>query len=231
MSGPSTIARDRILGKIRSGLARGQDMSQDSARRLTVQRRLGHPPRGIVPERSLLPHVQLVETFAERMIAQRATVERVPALEQVPARIAEFLRGQNLPALLRLGDDALLNALPWSSESTLTLEHGRAQGLDTAGLSHALVGAAETGTLALISGRANPTTINFLPDTHIVLVEAKDIAGPFEEAWVRLRSQFGARQMPRTVNWVSGPSRTADIEQTMVQGAHGPRRLHVVIVG
>ena len=88
--------------------------------------------------------------------------------------------------------------------------------------------AAETGTLLLVSGAERPTTLNFLPDTHVVVLHRHQIVGPYEAAWDRLRAEG---PMPRTVNFVSGPSRTADIEQTIVMGAHGPRRLHVIIVG
>jgi L-lactate dehydrogenase complex protein LldG len=82
----------------------------------------------------------------------------------------------------------------------------------------------------LASGPDNPTTLNFLPDTHIVVVNAKDIAPDYETLWQRLRESYGAGAMPRAVNWITGPSRSADIEQTLILGAHGPRRLHVIVV-
>ena len=91
--------------------------------------------------------------------------------------------------------------------------------------------AAETGTLFLVSGPENPTTLNFLPEAHTVLIKSSDIVGSYEEAWDRLRAIYGKGALPRTVNLVSGPSRTADIEQTIVMGAHGPRRLLVLILG
>jgi hypothetical protein len=90
---------------------------------------------------------------------------------------------------------------------------------------------AETGTLILESGTDNPTTINFLPEVHMVVVRAGDIVGDYETAWTALRQRHGKGEMPRTVNMVTGPSRSADIEQTLLLGAHGPRRLHVMIVG
>ena len=86
-------------------------------------------------------------------------------------------------------------------------------------------------TLVLFSGTDNPTTLNFLPDNHIVVIEAKDIVADYETMWAALRARFGKGVMPRTVNWVTGPSRSADIEQTLLLGAHGPRRLHVIVVG
>jgi L-lactate dehydrogenase complex protein LldG len=98
-------------------------------------------------------------------------------------------------------------------------------------VSHAFAAVAETGTLVLTSGADNPTTLNFLPDVHIVVVGARDFASDFESALARLRGRFGAGTMPRAVNMITGPSRSADIEQTLILGAHGPRKLHVMVVG
>ena len=98
-------------------------------------------------------------------------------------------------------------------------------------MSHAFAGVAETGTLVMASGPDNPTTLNFLPDTHIVVVDAKDIAGDYETVWARVRENFGIDALPRAINMITGPSRSADIAQILILGAHGPRRLHVLIVG
>jgi L-lactate dehydrogenase complex protein LldG len=59
----------------------------------------------------------------------------------------------------------------------------------------------------------------------------KDMKASYEEAWDSLRAHAGADGLPRTVNFISGPSRTADIEQRLIMGAHGPKRLHVILVG
>jgi L-lactate dehydrogenase complex protein LldG len=116
-------------------------------------------------------------------------------------------------------------------ERMLSVNTGAAESGDLVAISHAFGAVAETGTLVLASGRANPTTLNFLPDTHIVVVDRDEVAGDYETVWQRLREEFGGRTMPRVVNWITGPSRSADIEQTLVLGAHGPRRLHVIVVG
>ena len=82
----------------------------------------------------------------------------------------------------------------------------------------------------LTSGPDTPTTLNLMPDTHIVVMRADQIVGPYEDAWDRLRARQGDKALPRTVNFITGPSRTGDIEQRIELGAHGPRRLHIVLV-
>ena len=87
---------------------------------------------------------------------------------------------------------------------------------------------AETGTLAFVSGPASPTTLNFLPDNHIAVLREDDVVPNLEDVFARLRTEHPG--MPRTLNLISGPSKTADVEQTIVIGAHGPRRLHVILI-
>jgi L-lactate dehydrogenase complex protein LldG len=163
--------------------------------------------------------------------AAAGTLERAAGLGDIPAAVAAFLRAHNLPPVIRHGDDPLLSAVPWERAATLEIRHGASDGNDLTGLSHAFAAVAETGTLVLVSGAENPTTLNFLPDFHIVVVSAHDVASDFETVMARLRGHFGVGAMPRTVNMITGPSRSADIEQTLILGAHGPRKLHVIVVG
>jgi len=132
---------------------------------------------------------------------------------------------------IRRGEDPRLATMPWQREQTLEVTTGASMGDDLVAISHAFGAAAESGTVMLVSGRENPTTLNFLPDTHLVVVDAKDVAGDYETLWQRLRAQFGPGMLARNVNLITGPSRSADIEQTLILGAHGPRRLHVMVVG
>src|SRR5690606_20399938 len=141
-----------------------------------------------------------------------------------------YLRSNNLPARIRVGGDAMLTQLPWGSEPHLEMLLGRAQSNDEVGLTHASAAVAETGTLVLTSGPDNPVTLNFLPETHIVVVEERDLVPAYEDAWDRVRARFGSDAMPRTVNFISGPSRTGDIGGRLVMGAHGPRRMCVIVV-
>jgi L-lactate dehydrogenase complex protein LldG len=222
-----TSAREDILANIRRSLG---VTGAEAPRRANVTTRLDNAPRGIIPERGQLAPAARVAMFKHQAERAQASVMQVARPEDVPAEVARFLRDHNLPATIRIGGDARLTAMPWG-ETTLDVTSGRSDGGDPNAVSHAFGGVAESGTLAMISGADNPTTLNFLPDNHIVIVSAADIAGDYETIWARLRERVGKGTMPRTVNLITGPSRSADIEQTLLLGAHGPRTLHIVIVG
>ncbi|ESR25556.1 LutC/YkgG family protein [Lutibaculum baratangense] len=220
-------ARDTILATIRRSLKAEGD---EAGRRQAVEARLAAPPSGIVPKRGQLPHEEQVALFAEMATAVDATVERVAGPGQVTQALSRFLRERNLPQAVVRGTDPYLAGLDWESVPHLRTKTGIADGSEEVGLSHAFAGVAESGTAVLLSGPENPTTVNFLPETHVIVVEARDIVGDYEAMWSRLRDRFGRGTMPRTVNMVTGPSRSADIEQTLLLGAHGPRRLHLIVV-
>lgn len=223
MSDPSE--RAAMIARIRARLGVS---GEEPTRRASVAARIaGHWPN-LIPERSRT--ADLVGLFGAMLKSQGADVSHVRSARDIPATVARYLRDHNLPARLRMGEEPMFADLPWREAGAVERLVGRGDGEDTAALSRAVVAAAETGTLFLVSGRDNPTTLNFLPDTHIAVIRKGDIVGPYEEAWDRLRAMFGEGAMPRTVNLISGPSRTADIEQTIIMGAHGPRRLHVIIV-
>jgi L-lactate dehydrogenase complex protein LldG len=220
--------RELILATIRRSLG---VTGAEAPRRLEVATRLAGHPRGVVPARGRLAPAARLDLFARMVKAAAGTVERTADPADIPAAVAAFLRAHNLPLAIRHGDDPLISSVPWERAGTLEIRRGAADRKDLAAVSHAFAAVAETGTLVLTSGPDNPTTLNFLPDVHIVVVTARDVASDFETAMARLRSRFGAAAMPRTVNMITGPSRSADIEQTLILGAHGPRKLHVIVVG
>ncbi|MAY61076.1 MAG: lactate utilization protein [Rhizobiales bacterium] len=220
-------ARDSILTKIRQVNVAGSD---DTARKQAVAARLSDSPRGIVPARGQLPDSErraLFEAMAQKFAA---TISSVADYSDIPRAVSGYLREHNLPADIRIGDDERLAKAGWDKERTLEIRHGASDGGDMTAVSHALAGIAETGTVALASGTDNPTTLNFLPEHHIVVLKASDIDGDLESIWDRLREKFGKGQMPRALNLVTGPSRSGDIEQKILLGAHGPRALHLIIV-
>jgi L-lactate dehydrogenase complex protein LldG len=227
-TGQAVSSRDTILSTIRRGLG---VTGNEAARRAAVDERLAAHAGGLIPARGRLPPEQRVALFREMVAAAAGTTTRVTNAADVPKEVAALLRTHNLPQAIRRGDDPRLAALPWAYETALTVTTGPSDGSDLAGVSYAFGAIAESGTLMLLSGPDNPTTLNFLPDTHIVVVSAEDIAGDYESLWARLRERYGAGIMPRAVNLITGPSRSADIGQTLILGAHGPRRLHVIVVG
>lgn len=218
--------RETMFDSIRNAL---EVSGSDGARKATVEKRLQRHPENLVPNQGKAKGKQRIALFTEKLEGQGATVLEAENATVVPGLVAKYLRENNLPAEIRTGADPRIGALPWSKAPSLTVNEGRGEGGDAVAMSHAATAAAETGTLFLTSGAENPTTLNFLPDTHIIMVQRKDILGSYEDAWNALRSLYGEGILPRTVNLISGPSRTADIEQTIVMGAHGPRRLMVIV--
>ncbi len=218
-------AREHILGAVRRSLGRGAD---DEAARAAVEQRITAHARGPVPARGDRDAAGRADLFVAEITAVDATVVRVAGPAGVPAAVADYLKGENLPARIRMAPDATLDGYDWASVPTLEIERGAATGDDLVTVTGAFSAVAETGTLVMASGPETPTTLNFLPDAHIVVLRADQIVGAYEDAWDKLRA---AGAWPRAVNFISGPSRTADIEQTLQLGAHGPRRQHVVLVG
>lgn len=218
--------REAILGAVRRSLQRRPDDGAAAA----VDARLGERPRGPVPQRGQLEGEALLALFLAQAEGVNATVARVAEASEVPAAVADYLKGANLPPKLRMAPHPELRALPWKERAPLLeIAEGRAEAEDAVSVTTAFAGVAETGTLVLHSGALSPTTLNFLPETHVVVLRADQVVGAYEEAWDRLRA--AGEGLPRTVNFVTGPSRTGDIEQQIQLGAHGPRRLHVVLVG
>ncbi len=220
------MSREQILGNIRRALRR-----QVPADPAALEARLRDAPPGPLPARGQLPRAERIEMFLKMARQSKASVMRVADPAGVPAAISEYLAAENLPARLRLSPDAKLTGLAWQSRPLIEIATGRSDGTDAVSLCHAEAGIAETGTLMLASGADSPTTLNFLPETQIVLLPADGVVGAMEEAWKRFRAHHGAADMPRTVNFITGPSRSADIGQKLQMGAHGPRRLHILVVG
>ena len=224
----SSEGRSRIIGALRRGLGR-EELPAAAQEELTA--RLAAPESNVIPARSDKPHAAQVELFAEMAEAVQASVARVPDGADVPGAVADYLAQNNLPSDIVMAPDASLDSHPWAERPMLNLRRGRAEDADQVSITGADMAFAETGTLMLTSDAARPSTLNFLPENHIVVLRAEQITGAYEEGWRRLRANGeNGDIMPRTVNLITGPSRTGDIEQRIELGAHGPRRLHIIIV-
>ncbi|MGC1180039.1 MAG: lactate utilization protein [Methyloceanibacter sp.] len=227
MSAPDQ-GRAAVLARVRAPIVVS---GAEGTRAAAVEDRLRRHPRGTIPARALQSPEACIELLEAMLASQGAKVTRATTPEDAVRAVAWALRAHDLPLCFRMGTDPVLGTLPWDAAPELERRFGAAEAEDRAALSRAVAAAAETGTLFLVSGADNPTTLSFLPEAHTILIRSSDIVGCYEEAFDLLRALFGAGTLPRTVNMISGPSRTADIEQTIVRGAHGPKHLHVVIVG
>ena len=212
--------RERILAEIRRRQGRGGPISPTERERIETY--LRRHPRG--PLRK--PAADPVAAFRERAEASASTTDRVAALAGAPAAVAKYLEARQLPRVGCVWPQ--LAALDWRGAG-LTLEARAAKDKDALGVTGVFSAIAETGTLMLCSGADTPATVSLLPETHVALVPVWRIVPFMEDAWDLARTELG--RLPRAVNFISGPSRTADIEQTIVLGAHGPYRVHIILIG
>jgi L-lactate dehydrogenase complex protein LldG len=221
------MSRARILGDIRTTL--DADTSE-ATRRASVADRLAHPLAHPRPGRTRLAADELPQQFKDYQRTLGVDLIEVGTAAEIPAAISRYLLGLALPLRLRRGADPLLAGLPWEDVSSRVVDAGAAEDGDTVGLSRAVAGVAETGTLALASGSDNPVTLGFVPDTHMVVLRTETIVGSYEEACAMVLAETGG-VIPRTLNLVTGASRTGDIGGKIVMGAHGPRRLAIFLLG
>jgi len=222
-----TGAKQQILASMRRSLRRSAPTPEVRAE---LEQRLAAPKANLVPQRAQIPHGEQLDLMEAMLWELKASVVRLSDEGQVPQAIADYLKTENLPPKLRLAPRDELRRLPWDAAPLLEVEEGIAEADDATSLTGAFAGIAETGTVMMASGPEAPITLNFLPENHIVVLRASQVTGTYEEAWQRLRAELGPGVMPRAVNMITGPSRTGDIEQTILLGAHGPRRLHIVLV-
>jgi L-lactate dehydrogenase complex protein LldG len=227
MSFDTGKARAAILQRIRTNQRRSGPSSDPE--RLQAEDYLSRHPQGPRPALTgdLKHHFR---QMAERMAS---TVDEVATLEDAPAAVLRYLAAQGLAPRAVVWPQ--LAGLGWAPAG-LEVEarpprRDESQGADLVGITGCFCALAETGTLVLTSGADTPASTHLLPETHIAVVPASRIVAGMEDAFELLRKERGgvASMMPRAINMVSGPSRTGDIEQTIVLGAHGPYRVHIVI--
>jgi L-lactate dehydrogenase complex protein LldG len=216
-------SREEILGRVRAGLQR--NAINAAAGREVMATALSSNTQGPKPAFETTPQA-LLERFRIKSELQSSTVDRVAADADVPAAIAGYLTDMKLPKTAVV--QPALAALDWAGAG-LAVEARGACDADLVGITGCFCAVAETGTLMMCSSPDAPAAVSLLPETHIAVVHASRILPYMEDAWNLARKELGT--LPRAVNFISGPSRTGDIEQTIVLGAHGPYRVHLVIVG
>lgn len=211
------MSRAEILNRIRQGLSRGVATQQQHD---AAMARINAHKATIIPKRSQLAKPAQIQLFREMALSASAELIDIEQLTDLPTAVSTWLHKHEFKTLVS-ASDACLNALDWQALGEITREQRAAKSGDLASLTTSMAGIAETGTLMLHSRPESPTTLNFLPDCHLVLLKESDIVGSYEDAWQKVREQ-NPNQMPRTVNMITGPSRSADIGQKLLMGAHGP---------
>jgi L-lactate dehydrogenase complex protein LldG len=228
-----TTPRDRILGRVRKALGRdapSQGAMADAEAYIAAHRR---GPQPTLPTRQE-ERAARIDLFTRQARRMATTVEPLADRREIPAAVARYLDGLELPPLL--AEQRSTRGVCWLefadldwAGAGLSIEPRPTRGEDRTGITGCFCAIAETGTLVFASGADTPTGTTLLPDTHVAVLAADRIVATMEDAFALIRSERGS--LPRAVNLISGPSRTGDIEQTIVLGAHGPYRVHVLLVG
>ena len=220
-------ARDAVLGRVRQALGKTGDRSTAVRAAEAYVGAHAHGPRPTI-------EADLVARFLSRAKDMASTIDRVAQRGEIPAAVRRYLEALELPPELAAHKSYVgvcwpeLADLDWAGAG-LSMEARPTQGHDRLGVTSCFCAIAETGTLVITSAVDTPTATSLLPDTHVAVVDAQRIVSGMEEAFALVRRERGA--MPRAINMISGPSRTGDIEQTIVLGAHGPYRVHILLLG
>ncbi len=218
-----TTILDRLKGRLERSAASKESLA---AMRAEVNGRLSDPPVHPLPARARCAGEERVSLFVRMAAEAKAETERIASHALLPERLSPLLRERGLNEGLLAADEPLLAALPWE-QAGIALRHGRAGEATRASLALASAGVAETGSLLLVATPESPMSIHLLSDLHIVLLSLSRLFGTMEEALAHVRQE--TQGLPSAAMFVTGPSRTADIEQQMQLGAHGPRELRVYL--
>jgi L-lactate dehydrogenase complex protein LldG len=212
-------ARKAIFSRIRK--AQKRPLEATGAERAAVVEYMSQHSRGPLP----LMDTDLVERFKQQALRMADTVDEVGTQSEVPAAVARYLDQLGIPRnAIAWGT---LNQLGWSAAG-IEVDFRPPMNDDLVGITGSFCAVAETGTLMLLSGEQTYASASLLPETHIAILHRSRIVAAMEDGFALVRSELG--ELPRSISFISGPSRTGDIEQTIVLGAHGPYRVHVIIV-
>lgn len=215
-------ARENILGRIRK--AQGRGGSEPTAQELEqVRANIARHAAGPIP--AIGRASDLVLQFKHECDRVGTTHGEVESRESVPGEVRRYLEANGLPQRVVVWHE--LAALDWNG-ARIAIDDRRAEAADRTSVTSCFCSVAETGTVLLLSSAETPKATALLPETHICVVSRARMVPNMEAAFALLRAERG--EPPRATWFVSGASRTADIEQTLVVGAHGPYRVHVILI-
>jgi len=232
-------SRQQILARIRKAnlgrLASSADKNTEDAGDLP-QAVKEHMAKRALSTRPGWSNLDDTERLLEQMQNVQISITRVQTSREVPDVVAEYRRENEIEGKLivspAINDTALMQ---WGDDVHSGIARDVvAPGVEVTSVTPCFCAVAETGSIVTVSDGQTPSTLNFLPDNHIVVLYQSQVVGHLEDALARLRTLEPADDLsspvPRSVNFLTGPSRTADIEQTLELGAHGPRKMHVILV-
>lgn len=214
-------ARSDILDRIKAAVGAGREPGDAAERartlegRVTASREIG--VRATMPE-------DLVTRFRARAEANLITVHALASPADIPAAVAKILAQSNMAPDISVAPS--LRDLAWPA--TMAVQSAKARITEKLTVSRAAAGIAETGTAVMCSGNDAPSSLTFAPEVNVVVVDEADIVAYLEDGLARVKTRYAT--WPRTVNYVSGPSRTADVAGIVVRPAHGPKSVHLLLI-
>jgi len=216
-------ARENILNRIRAAVdpAHQQTTASFEFDQEQLPEDVQHHLTRPVVKTQVVFENDTIDELIERMESVNMSVERLQtAMEVVPA-VNAYLTQHGIEGGISVSPS--LQSLDWDS----SVQFGPATAHESVSITSCFAAIAETGSVVMMSGPETPATLNFLPDTHIVVLYESQVVEYMENVWSKMR-QLNA--VPRALNLITGPSRTADIEQQIELGAHGPRSMHILLL-
>ena len=209
--------RETVLARIGTALGRAAPVTDVAGVPDAILQRIATPRRHTLPALG----GEAVARLIERMEGVQTSVVRLQSRDDVPEAVRFWLEAEGID-----GEITVAPALD-DVDFPSGWRRGAASGTETTGVTPCLAAVAETGSVVMASSAGTPAALNFLPENHVVVLHEDQVVNHLDDVFPVLRA---LSTPPRAVNFVTGPSRTADIEQTLEIGAHGPRRLHVLLL-
>ena len=230
---PRALEQGRVLAEVRRALGRSETV-------------MPPPLEPFVEATAEAPSDELLARFNREVNAVGGRVYRASSVEEAAALVVRICEGAEVVAEVALSDAALLAEMNLSARlaarrlpSFRATDFGPAERgqfikrLETCGAGVTAVdyAIAETGTVVLSSDEEGALLVSLLPAIHIAVLRARQIVGSLAEVVSVLKQERMERESPcRSVTFVTGPSRTSDVELVLSIGVHGPKQLHLIIL-